>query len=76
MTKISKVTKKTYADLVKQKKLEASKIAKEKELVIQKTKELQFDTFIRTTAKDMLKNSFRYDLKVFRGNVTSLLDED
>lgn len=65
MARINKVVKKSFADILKQRKLEQIKAAKEKEATIQALKELQFDEFVRKTAKEMLKGRFKYDLKVF-----------
>lgn len=66
MSKIVKISKRTVADFMKQKKIERAKLLKEKEAAVQKAKELQFDTFVRNTARDILSSSSRrYELQVF-----------
>lgn len=98
MSKIGKISKKvTVADILKQKKAEQARIArekriaiqeaKEKELAIQKTigllneiatrkaRDLQIDTFVKNTAKDMLKSSSKCNLQVFEAKDTYVLPE-
>lgn len=65
MTKVSRITKVTVADIMKQKKLEMIKKAKERQAEIQRIKDQEFDTFVRNTARDMIKDSFKFELKIF-----------
>lgn len=65
MAKIARIAKKSFAQIVKQKKFEKAQLAKEREIAVQKAKDLEFDTFVRNTARDMLKSSRRYELQVF-----------
>ena len=73
MAKIARISKKSFADIMKQKKFEKAQLAKEKEIAVQKAKDLEFDTFVRNTARDMLKGSPRYELKVFDVKDTSVI---
>lgn len=75
MVKISQTSKKTVVDIMKQRKLEKIQLAKEKESSIQTAKELEFDKFVRNTARKILNSSSKYNLRVFEADaqVTSFL---
>lgn len=65
MSKVPKISaRKTVQTILKQKRQEQTKLLKAKEAQ-------EFDTFVRNTAKDMLKNSFNYRLQVFNADTTS-----
>lgn len=70
MAKINKTVQKTFGDVLKQRKLEKIMIAKEKEAQIKAERELRTDKFIKNTAKEMLKNSAKYQLQVFNADST------
>ena len=65
MPKISKITKRTFNDVVKERKLAERISEKEKQESLQIQKELQFDKFIKNTAKDILQKSPTFKLQVF-----------
>lgn len=57
MAKITKTFKiKSVSDFMKQKKIEQARIQKEKAAALEAAKDLKFDTFVRNTAKDILKD--------------------
>lgn len=64
MAKIPRIAKTSYADILKQRKLEQIKVAKEKAEAIRIEKELQFDQFVKNTAKDIVKDIFRCQVQV------------
>lgn len=76
MAKIIKTSKLSVADIMKQKKLEQKKILQEKAAAIKAAKELEFDTFVRNTAKDILKDcKAKCRLQVFNSNsATNFID--
>lgn len=70
MAKISRISSIKLADVMKQKKMEQKRIAKEKAEAIRAAQELEFDKFVRNTAKDMLKGIGKFRLQVFNGDVS------
>lgn len=71
MSKITKRSAVRVADIMKQKKLEQKRILKEKEAAIQAARELEFDKFVRNTAKGILGRPSRCKLQVFDANALS-----
>ncbi len=58
MVKVNLLTKKTVAQILKQKKIEAAKATKA-------AKDAAFNSFVKKTAQSILKNEFpRYSLKI------------
>lgn len=73
MSKISRVSKKTFGDIVRERKLAKAQLAKEKAIAVQTEKDLQFDKFVRNTAREMLQGSAKYNLQVFDADAGSKL---
>lgn len=68
MPRINRIPKMTFIDVMKQKNLEKAALINERKAAIAKDKEQKFDTFVKNTAKDMLKSRSNYDLKIFEAN--------
>lgn len=74
MPKITRVSKISVADIMRQKKrLQQLKVIKEKEVEALAAKELELDSFVKQTAKDILKGNFKYQLKVFDAGADNVI---